>query len=71
MCSPKKNPSEIVLVKPYIDATNAILQPGSYVHCKIKEIITNATKTRSPAAIILRISNKCGGHYFISLKTGP
>ena len=66
----KKSSSEIVLVKPNIDATNATLQPGSYLHGKIKQIITNATKTRIEAAITLRISNKCGGHYFISLKKG-
>ena len=73
---PKKNgiyktlsTSEMVLGKPNTDATHATLQPGSYVHCKTKEIIKNTTKTRSAAAITLRISNECGGHYFMSLKT--
>ena len=66
---PKKNgiyktlsPSEIVLGTPKIDATHDTLQPGSYVHCKIKARITNNTKTRNLAEITLRISNKLGCH---------
>ena len=74
---PKKNgtykklsPSEIVLGTSKIDTTRAILQPGLYVYCKFKVIITNSIKTRSVVEITLRRSNECGGHCLISLKTG-
>ena len=74
---PKKNgisktlgPSAIVLGTPKIYFTQATLQPGSYVHCKIKARSTNNTKTRIVAAITLRGSNERGGHYFMYLKTG-
>ena len=66
---PKKNgiyktlsTSEIVLGKPNTDATHATLQPGSYVHCKIKARSKNNKKTRSLAEIILRRSNKWDSH---------
>ena len=66
---PKKNviyntlsTSAIVLGISNIDATHATLQPGSYVHCKIKARSKNNKKTRSLAEIILRRSNKCDGH---------
>ena len=62
--------STIVLGIPKIDANHDTLQPGSYVHCKIKARSTNNTKTRSVAAIALRVSNKRGGHNFMSLNTG-
>ena len=52
------SPSAIVLVTPKIDATHAILRPGSYIHCNIKARITNNMKTRSVAEITLRRSNK-------------
>ena len=56
------SPSEIVLVTLKIDATHTTLQPGSYVHFNTKARSTNNIKTRSVEAIILRISNKRGGH---------
>ena len=59
-----------MLGTPKIDATHATLQPGSYVHCKIKSRSTNNTKTRSVIEITLRRSNKRGGHYFVSLNMG-
>ena len=75
---PKKNviyktlsTSTIVLGIPKIDANHDTLQPGSYVHCKIKARSTNNTKTRIVAAITLRGSNERGGHYFVTLNTSP
>ena len=41
------SPSAIVLGTPKIDATHDILQPGSYVHCKIKARITNNMKQQA------------------------
>ena len=74
---PKKNgisktlsPSAIVLVTPKIDATHAILRPGSYIHCNIKARSKNNTKKRSLAEITLRRSNKHGGQYFMYLNMG-
>ena len=74
---PKKNgiyktlsPSTIVLGTLNIDTTHATVQPGSYANFKIKARITNNMKTRRMAKIILRRSNKRGGHYFMSLNMG-
>ena len=64
------SPSSIVILTPKIDATHATLQPGSYLQCKIKAISKNNMKTKSVVEISLRISNECGGHDFVSLKTG-
>ena len=64
------SPSAVVLVIPKIDATDATLKSGSYVHCKIKERSTNNIKTSIVAHITLRRSNKRGGHYLMSLKMG-
>ena len=38
------SPSAIVLGTPKTDSTNAILQPGSYLHCNIKARSTNKMK---------------------------
>ena len=73
---PKKNgisktlsTSAIVLGTKKIYAIHTTVQPGSYVHYKIKAISTNNTKTRITEAIKLRRSNERGGHYFMSLNT--
>ena len=65
---PKKNrisktfsPSEILMGTPKIYATHDTLQHGSYVHCKIKAMNKNNTKTRSAEEITLSISNERGG----------
>ena len=47
---------------PKIYATHDTLQHGSYVHCKIKAMNKNNTKTRSAEEITLSISNERGGH---------
>ena len=47
------SPSVIVLGPPQIDANHATIQPGSYLHCKIKARSTNIMETRSVAEITL------------------
>ena len=56
-----------VIGTPKIDSTHATLQPGLYVNYNINARSTNNMKTKSAVGVTLRISNKCGDHYFISL----